>query len=149
MNMNETLLNCSTSIFTELESKLGEIDLLKEKADQNRATCLDQQAATAASSSSAAGTSLELAGSSDSLSIEPLDKDFALRQAQMQVQLTEYDSELATKEHLFRQMMENNQIEQAETRLTVNMDELKCKIKTLEKEKEELQNFVAKADSKK
>jgi kinesin family protein 4/21/27 len=63
-----------------------------------------------------------------------------LRQAKMQYQLTEYDSELAKKEQLFRKMCENNAFSSInDTKLlSTNMEELKHKIESLEKEKEEL-----------
>ena len=38
---------------------------------------------------------------------EPVDTDYVMRQANMQWQLTEYDSELAKKEQLFRKVREN------------------------------------------
>lgn len=72
----------------------------------------------------------------------------------MQVQLTEYDSELAKKESLFRKMMEN-QLSTSSALLSSgvyggtdsSMDDLKTKIAALEKEKEELQDMLRSSDS--
>jgi hypothetical protein len=139
-----SLLNdaASKSLFTELESKLGEFDLLREKEEQNRMapSAADQDMNEHGESGSANGNNV----------IEPLEKDYALRQAQMQVQLTEYDSELAKKELIFRKMVENNLNAQKEsTEFDISMQELKTKINALEKEKEELQDLVRNADSRK
>lgn len=70
----------------------------------------------------------------------------------MQFQLTEYDSELAKKESLFRKMLEN----QSSSSLLFGgsggcndtaMEELKTKIAALEKEKEDLQDMLRSSDS--
>lgn len=70
--------------------------------------------------------------------------DYALRQAKMQVQLTEYDTELTKKEYLFRKMQENAMSTSLNDPLHLEacMDDLKTKIIALEKEKEELQDML-------
>lgn len=65
---------------------------------------------------------------------EPMEKDYALRQAKMQCQLSEYDTELAKKEILFQKMVENT----VSMRYEAQMEEFKHRIDALEKEKEDL-----------
>jgi kinesin family protein 4/21/27 len=79
---------------------------------------------------------------------EPVDKDYAFRQAKMQYQLSEYDTELMKKQFLFQKMLENN-INSQHATLDSNMDELKSKIDTLEKEKEELMETIRSSDTRK
>ena len=63
----------------------------------------------------------------------------------MQVQLSEYDSELMKKEILHRKMLENI----LSTAKDTNTEELKSRIELLEREKEELQELVRSGDSRK
>lgn len=127
-------LNGSKSILNELESKLEEFDQMKVKEEQNQLPNADQ----------------EMNENANDNVIEPADKDYAFRQAQMQIQLSEYDSELAKKELIFRKMLENNMSSQhGASRYDINMDELKSKINSLEKEKEELLDIIRAAESKK
>lgn len=129
-------LNGSKSILNELESKLEEFDQMKVKEEQNQPNA-DQE------------MNENNENGNDNI-IEPADKDYAFRQAQMQFQLSEYDSELAKKEQIFRKMIENNMSSQNGTsRYDINMDELKSKINALEKEKEELLDIIRAAESKK
>ena len=115
--------NNKSLLMSELQSKLGEFDQLKDKEqlsmiqenEQNLATC-------------------------DSVN-EPVDKDFALRQAKMQYQLTEYDTELMKKTQLFQKMLENN-MNKHENKIEANMDDLKTRIDALEKEKEDLLDVI-------
>ena len=63
----------------------------------------------------------------------------------MQVQLSEYDSELMKKEILHRKKLENI----LSTTKDTNTEELKSRIEMLEKEKEELQDLVRNSDARK
>lgn len=69
----------------------------------------------------------------------------------MQVQLTEFDSELAKKESLFRKMMENGggsgMSGGSSWSPDGSIDELKTKIAALEREKDELQDMLRSSDS--
>ena len=74
---------------------------------------------------------------------EPVDTDYVMRQAKMQWQLTEYDSELAKKEQLFRKVRENTYDSINDVKLaTTNIDELKGQIDALEREKDKLQDLL-------
>ena len=107
------------SLMVELQNKLGEYDQLKEKSEKSAL--------------------IEDAEKQELNIIDDVaDKDYALRQAQMQVQLTEYDSELMRKQVLFQKMLENN----INSKLDTQMDELKHKIESLEKEKDELLDVI-------
>jgi kinesin family protein 4/21/27 len=107
------------SLMAELQNKLGEYDQLKEKSEKS--ALIDD-------------------ADKQELNIidDVADKDYAFRQAQMQVQLTEYDSELMRKQVLFQKMLENN----INSKLDSQMDELKHKIESLEKEKDELLDVI-------
>ena len=76
---------------------------------------------------------------------EPADKEFTLRQARMQYQLADFDSELVKKQSLHQKMVENL----TRTNMTFeNLDELKSRIECLEREKEELQGVIKSSDKK-
>lgn len=80
---------------------------------------------------------------------EPADKDYALRQAQMQFQLGEFDSELMKKQYLHQKMLDNlTQLSGKDTKLESNMDELKSRIDSLEKEKIDLLDQIRISDKK-
>lgn len=68
----------------------------------------------------------------------------------MQMQLTEYDTELMKKQQLFKRMIENNASSaRDDTRIEASLEELKSKIEGLEREKEDLQNQLRTGDSRK
>ncbi len=128
-SLDQTVSQCNANkslLLSELQSKLGEFDQLKDKEhlsmiqenDQNLANCDN----------------------------EPVDKDFALKQAKMQYQLTEYDTELMKKQQLFQKMLENN-MNKHENKIESNMEELKTKIDMLEKEKEDLLDVIRNGDA--
>ncbi len=115
------------SLISELQSKLGEFEQLKEKEQSNE---------------------MHQEENADFVQTnEQEDKDFALRQAKMQIQLTEYDSELMKKQMLFKKMMDNNLSSIKDYKFDSSMDELKSKIESLEKEKEELHDMIRNADT--
>jgi kinesin family member 4 len=110
-----------TELFSELQSKLGEFEKLRDNEEQATVTLMET--------------------SSDQS--EPVDKDYAFRQAKMQVQLNDYDTELAKKEQLHKRMLENIMSSYGCcTPVVGDMDELKSRIETLEREKEELQDML-------
>lgn len=120
INHNKTLIN-------ELQTKLGEFEKIKESENEEQAEMTESE--------------LNLDQN------EPMEKDFALRQAKMQCQLSEYDTELAKKEILFRKMIENNINSIKDARFEANMAELKLKIESLEKEKEDLLDVIRNGDT--
>jgi hypothetical protein len=124
---NDSTVN--RSLMQELQSKLGEYDQMKERAKA-------QMAENANKSQHGCGSEMEI---EDAVA----DKEYALKQAQMQVQLTEYDSMLMNKQVLFQKMLENN----LNARMDGQMDELKAKIEALEKEKKELMEVVRLGDA--
>ena len=71
------------------------------------------------------------------------DKEFTLRQAQMQYQLTEYDTNLQRKQALHSKMLES--LTQSHGSMD-NMTELKSRIELLEAEKSDLQRVVSSND---
>ena len=67
----------------------------------------------------------------------------------MQFQLGEFDSELMKKQYLHQKMLENLvQLSGKDTKLESNMDELKSRIDSLEKEKEDLLDQIRTTDRK-
>jgi kinesin family protein 4/21/27 len=78
----------------------------------------------------------------DNMKDEPVDKDYLLRQVQMQRQITEYDDELAKKEFIFRQMVANTYESIKDAKRHPDIGELKEKIDSLEREKETLQDAL-------
>ena len=133
----------TSALIDQLQAKFGEFEKIKEK-EQTEFVGSDE-------------LTLEVSGpwvnkfrgergcqvTIVSLQAEPADKEFALRQAKMQVQLSEYDSELMKKEMLHRKMLENI----LSTAKDTNTEELKSRIELLEREKEELQELVRSGDS--
>jgi kinesin family protein 4/21/27 len=72
--------------------------------------------------------------------LEPLNKEFTLKLAGYQHQLTEFDSELSKKQQLFSKMLENN-MNKHESKVAADgkdMQALQLKIDALEMEKDEL-----------
>ena len=124
------------SMLSEIEAKIGELEAQQTKAQQQQQQAENDEADQEQQQQNP---------------LEPAEKDYALRQAQMQVQLTEYDSELAKKESLFKKMMENQTYSGMfggyEGATSSGVDELKSKIAALEKEKEELQDMLRSSDS--
>jgi hypothetical protein len=67
----------------------------------------------------------------------------------MQFQLGEFDSELMKKQYLHQKMLDNLvQLSGKDTKLESNMDELKSRIDSLEKEKEDLLDQIRTTDRK-
>jgi len=67
----------------------------------------------------------------------------------MQFQLGEFDSELMKKQYLHQKMLDNLvQLSGKDTKLESNMDELKSRIGSLEKEKEDLLDQIRTTDRK-
>lgn len=126
-------------MLSEIEAKIGELEAQQTKAQQQQQQQADNDEADQEQQQQQQNP------------LEPAEKDYALRQAQMQVQLTEYDSELAKKESLFKKMMENQTYSGMfggyEGATSSGVDELKSKISALEKEKEELQDMLRSSDS--
>jgi len=94
----------------------------------------------------------ENAANGDELSDEnqPIDKDYALRQAKMQIQLTEYDAELCKKQMLHQRMIETtSQYGMLNLNYQNCMDDLKHKVELLEKEKEDLHELLKQGESSK
>jgi kinesin family protein 4/21/27 len=112
-----------------MQNKIGEFEKLRDKEQTNLMQNNDNE---------------------DELnSNEPADKDYALRQAQMQFQLGEFDTELMKKQYLHQKMIENlTQLSSKDTKLESNMDELKSRIDSLEKEKEDLMDQIRTSDRK-
>ena len=76
---------------------------------------------------------------------EPAYKDYALRQAKMQVQLTEFDTELIRKQQLHQKMLDNVK---GEYTIDSKMQDLTNKIESLEKEMKDLLDLISTADTK-
>ena len=127
------------ALIGEMRVKLGELEQLKDKEQSDLMENAERDSQLL-SEAAAAGTLTE-----------PADKDYALRQAQMQYQLTEYDSELLRKQVLFQKMMENNKLASsgssgvggtatvgASSSSSVNAEEMRSKIESLEAEKADL-----------
>lgn len=78
-----------------------------------------------------------------------MDKDYALRQAKMQLQLGEFDTELLKKQSLHQKMLQSLvHLTGRDSKLESNMDELKNRIELLEKEKEDLLDQIRTSDRK-
>ncbi len=117
------------SLISDLQSKLGEFEQLAEKESKEELKeDLEED--------------LTLGGHDTS----PADKEFTLRQAQMQFQLTEYDSDLQRKQSLHSKMLDN--LSHTHMASMGNMEELKSRIECLEREKEDLQRCLTTSDRK-
>lgn len=113
-----------------MQNKIGEFEKLRDKEQTNLIQSNEND---------------EL----NNVSNEPADKDYALRQAQYQFQLGEFDNELMKKQYLHQKMLENlTQLSSKDTKLESNMDELKSRIDSLEKEKEDLMDQIRTSDRK-
>lgn len=121
LTLNQTYSE-KQNLINELQTKLNEFDELKVK--EEKAIAAEPEPET------------ELISPN-----EPVDKEYVMRQARMQFQLTEYDAELAKKEMLFQKMRENNYEDQL-LRSSHNMQDLRSKIDSLEKEKEDLMDAL-------
>lgn len=119
-------LSTTKSLISELQSKLGEFEQLRDKPSEP-AQNEEETAET------------EVQGD------PAVEKEFTLRQAQMQFQLTEYDSDLQRKQALHSKMLDNLTRSHASMG---NMDELKSRIQSLESEKLDLQRLINSSDRK-
>ena len=120
--------SCEKSQFmSELQSKLGEFEQLKEKEVQ---------------------LAPESQNEADFAANEPVDKDHTLRIAGMQYRLNEYDTELIKKQQLYDKMFDNkNNTHENKQTVTAEMETLIAKIDSLEKERDEL--LKSRVDQKK
>lgn len=135
------------SLIDQLQAKFGEFEKIKENEQQQQAEFAEitlEVSVRAGRLTDQLTTGLTCCFCSQQQA-EPADKEFALRQAKMQVQLSEYDSELMKKEILHRKMLENI----LSTAKDTSTEELKSRIELLEREKEELQELVRTGDSRK
>jgi hypothetical protein len=114
------------ALIGELQSKLGEFEQLRDKPSEPLPN--------------------EEESAEDQVHSDPAaEKEFTLRQAQMQFQLTEYDSDLQRKQALHSKMLDNL----TRTHMSMgNMEELRTRIESLEGEKLELQRVINSSDRK-
>ncbi len=71
-----------------------------------------------------------------------MDKDYALRQAKMQIQLNEYDNELFKKQMLHQKMLESTSLYGGGIKYENSIEDLKHQVDSLEREKEELLDLI-------
>ena len=127
LDQTVNITNSSKALLTEMQNKLGEFEKIADKEAEMIQNDEEMNAITN----------------------EPVDKDYALRQAQMQFQLGEFDSELMKKQYLHQKMLDNlTHLTGRDTKLESNMDELKHRIDSLEKEKEDLLDQIRTSDRK-
>ncbi len=115
------------SLINDLQSKLGEFEQLAGKNTKEEVKEEEEEMETGHDTS-------------------PADKEFTLRQAQMQFQLTEYDTDLQRKQALHSKMLDN--LSNSHMANIGNIDDLKLRIECLEKEKEDLQRCLTSSDRK-
>ena len=115
LHQTEPQININELLFTELQSKLDEFDQLREKEHSKIVNEEDSNCET---------------------SNEQTYKDYVLSQAKMQVQLTEFDTNLIIKHQLHQSMLNNIRSEQCIDMASIT--NMRNKIDSLEKEKKDL-----------